>query len=65
VKALVGGSTREDIASRLADSYLKKFQTEEILSRYVPATAVKDKILRPAVKETRERYDAFGLPANQ
>ena len=58
VKAITGGHTREEIASKLADRYMEKIQVEEVLDRFTAPTANKASI-SAAMAESRKKYNAF------
>jgi hypothetical protein len=58
VKAITGGHTREEIASKLADRYMEKIQVEEVLDRFTAPTTNKTKIAT-AMTASRTKYDAF------
>jgi hypothetical protein len=60
VKSITGCDSREEVASKLADIYYKKYVVDDIITRFVAPANVKEKILVSSAKKSREAYDAFG-----
>ena len=60
VKTITGSDTREEIASKLADIYYKKYVTDDILARFVDPTATRASILAPSARKSRSAFTAFG-----
>ena len=60
VKTITGSDTREEIASKLADIYYKKYVTDDILARFVDPTATRTSILLPSARKSRSAFTAFG-----
>ena len=59
VKTITGSDTREEIASKLADIYYKKYVTDDILARFVDPTATRTSILLPSARKSRSAFQAF------
>jgi hypothetical protein len=60
VKSITGCDSREEVASKLADIYYKKYVVDDIINRFVAPNNVREKILVESAKKSRQAYDAFG-----
>jgi hypothetical protein len=60
VKTITGSDSREEIASKLADIYYKKYITDDILARFVDPASTRRSILLPSAQKSRAAFTAFG-----
>jgi hypothetical protein len=59
VKAITGGSSREEIAEKLTGIYMERILVEDTINRFISPTTARDTISQ-SLAMSRNAFDLFG-----